>query len=412
MSAKQRGVPFSHESKYYVEDPGSESGYREIVFKIYPSKLNSRQLAGALVSNRLYGDLRQHYASELASRVSHYLEGACDEGKISHDAFREVFKNNIEEVLKRTFFRRYKHHNYQDFSGKYSSLLWHEKELNAAIFVMKLRHTIEDLASDEYIQRVCKDYSFIMDIRNNPDRFPELENTCAPQLGTYMRSRIGGLDPESQRQEGLLALWAAARDYRAESFAPFARFAKVALQHKFSNLLRYTLATKRRVHRHLVPMGGGSDGSESLTSHQLDAAACEQWVQQQAIYDALRHHTSRDAFMLDLDEGAQEVLDGLQHHAHVRTLSPNEINRELLNLHRGSKRAHYNGQGLENFEDEVFFETLLEDNCCRQWKKAEASDETFPHLNERHLDIEYGIDRIARSVNEAREQGCSEPGCD
>lgn len=393
---------FSHDVVRYVQDTEEPWEGHEIRWRVTPSRLKAYHLAGALTSY-LGDDLREIYASELTSRVSHYIEDSCEREAIPAKAFTEVFKNNVEEIIRRTFLRKYKRPGYSILSSRraYRPLSRGQKDLNAAIFVMRLRHTIQDLASDEHIKKVCSDYAFVKEIVHHPERFSELEQASAPQLGKFMKPRIRGLDGESQRQEGLLALWVAARDYRAENFSPFAKLAKIALKHKFSNLLRYSLATKRRANRHLVPLGRASYGLDSFASHELDFLTCEHWVQQQAVYDAIDQRADRtQQALFRLDEEAYEVLRGLSVHNHSRSLSPLEINRDLLNLSRGAKQAHYKkGWGLENFEDIAFSYA----NGYQEWEEVEVTNEDFPHLNQRKVEIACGIDRANEERDKARD---------
>jgi hypothetical protein len=204
-----------------------------------------------------------------------------------------------------------------------------------------------------------------------------------------MAASISGLDRESQYQEGLLALWQAARDYKALNFARFYKFARVALQHKFSNLLRYSLATKRRANRCLIPIGTASNRSDSFSAQKLDELVCEHWLQQQAVYDVIERHLDRTQLvLLDCDDEAYDVIEQIAAHNQGRVISSAELNTDLLNMSPGFRR--------ESLEHGIPFEEYDQHARMRDgkfsWsdnKRTEVNETNFPHLNEGEIILSY-----------------------
>jgi hypothetical protein len=413
--AKQE--PFYHEVVYPEEVRFIASGKRkgekvrrkEIRLRIYPARLRALPLAAALGEGLLSPELEKIYARELTSRMSGYIEDACERAGLPAEAFSHVFATNIHAIIKWTFFRRYKNPDYITFPVKVpfthirETLSRDQKKLNADIFVRKLNDTILWLTNAERVSQVVKDYDTIDKLRSQPERFPELEQMAAPQLGTFMKSTINGIDREAQRQEGLLAVWAAAQAYRAENFASFARFLKVALKNKFCNLLRYSLATKRRANRSLSPMGGGEEGDSYMAS-KLEKASYAHWVEEQSAYDAIdgevgrriRHNgagvlgTLKES--LNGDAAAHELFDALLRGTPARQVSGADLNNDLsmtkpspfgywLRRKKGFPMAAFEQRARLREDGSYAFSDTL----------PEADDSNFPHLNEGKVELSGGL---------------------
>jgi hypothetical protein len=397
--SKRKPEPFSHEIVYFIVNGGGRECHR----KIYPSRLHALALAIGIRYGNLDENIRKVYAQELVSRMSGYIEQSCAQAGVSAAACKRVFATNAGQVVGITFRRRYKNPNYMGVSSKEIGggtriLTRSEKELNASIFVMKLSHTIQWLVQDKRTRRVIRDFQVIGSLRTDPDRFPRIEKLAAPQLGKFMKSGIRGIDRESQLQEGRLALWAAARGYEARNFSTFGHFARVALDHKFCNLLRYSLADKRRVNRSLVPIGGNI--GDSYTGSQVDSVSYAHWEAQQSIYDAadeeigrrIRHNGLPALGVLRSklggDAAAVKLFEMLVHGNPERTVSGADLNGEVLpGMSPFAKWLLYKKNfGLKGFEREARFRGDGNDGTF--WEKLPEADESnFPHLNEGTVEV-------------------------
>ncbi len=392
MSSKKIKQPlFHHEVVRYLQkvtDNPWERSTREVIFKIFPSKLSAYNL-GISIKHGVGDELREVYEREFMARTSHYIEKSCEQENLSIATFKAVFRPNIPLIVKRTLDARYMNPNFQfiyrDFSGY--PLSKDAKETNRSIFMMRMSDTIRLLAGSEHFKGVCEDYELVQEVKNNPDKFCELEKKCMGQLRRFSANTIKGIDKESQQQEGLLAIWAAAQVYEGRNLARFTTLAKTALNNKFISLIRYSQATKRKANRHLLDLGRASFSKDSFPASLLDRLVYEQWERQQAVYDAIDTGISAKR-LKNLSE--EEINTLRQAEFSGRAISPAELNSDLINLPPMYKWL-YRNKGFEMGR----FDTLARIQQNGDPNHLVEVDETnFPHLNEKEIDLSHSVERL------------------
>ncbi len=396
---KEKKQPYSYQVKRWGADVnGPRAGeVREIVRTICPSRLSTYALGMAIKRGMLGPDVESHYQDSFMARVGDYIDRACENNNLDSETFRQVFRNNIDYVVSWTLQREYKKENYQLISGNRfvpgcrAKLSPHQRETNALIFVMRLRDTINYVTGEERIRKVCGDYATVQEVKADHSRFKELERLCIAPLDYFVNCRrISGIDSESQRQEGLLAIWKAAQSYKATRFARFSSLARKALDFKFKNMLTASMAMKRKANRNLITMGGTVNGQDSFFAHLLDRMALEGWQQQQRVYNALdRNILGMDfAFSQIHPDDAPEKIN-FENSMHVRTLSPAELNNDILNLSPRQRKLHYKQNvPLEKFDSRAMIRQkhiLGAAGVYRPGKLVELANGYFPHLNEEEL---------------------------
>lgn len=388
---------FVYESTRYLQgefdyDSPASSGGRQITFKVKPSRLSAYPLAVALSFDHfLQGEARSVFEEELLCRLGGYLEKACEENNLDIDIFRTLFRNNLEGVIASTLKRKYnaklgpsglERSSYAMIPSEKVKTR-SQRETNQSIFLARLVHTIYGIARRKSIPLVCSDYTLVKNVVNNPDQFFKLQDLCAVPLARFLSlERVSGLDLESQRQEGLLSIWAAAQNYEARNFARFSTLARKALHFKFTNLLAFHSAIKRRTNKHLMLMGGTTDSEDSWLIKELDQEVVHLWAQEQAILDVLDKDHNAHNNQLESAEISSSVLESAINGFPTRSFSPAEINSHVLNLPKGARRVYRKRKiSLEDFEAKA----VILSHSLRKNGRIVVEEDNFPHQNECEL---------------------------
>lgn len=400
--------PFSHiVTRFLTDSEESDLGAfykntRIATYEVFPSKLRAYPLGVALLfGDGLSGEARKEYLSQFMQRISTPIEETAREEGIPLDVFKSVFTLNVEKIISSTLSAKYKSEDYRIMSGRHYTLDKCEKEMNASIFMMRMMNTIRGLGKYGGFKAACKDYEIVSGVRKDTSRFLELEELCKAPLFKFMSDRINGIDRESQHQEGLLAVWAAAKLYEGRNFARFRTLAKTALKNKFVNLIRYSQATKRRANRHLIPIGNASRNDDSYPATLLDTLSYEEWSKQQTDYDAIntgvRRRISHNGLpalevikrKLDGDECAELLLQSIMQGNPSRQIAPGQINQHVLNLPPFYRWGLYEkGYRLEEFDQEA---RMCVKNSFENSRNMPLADESnFPHLNEGDVELSSG----------------------
>jgi len=366
----------------YTED------FKEVRFRLQPSKMSSYALATYLIFGGYQlgrNGATEVFKQEFMERISEYVEESTNP-RIDPYSFREVIGNNIEGIVGMTFKAKFRDPNYQ-LTHRDLVKTRSEKETKAMIFSMRLRKIISMLSRSDKVVEVCKQYGLVKKALRDTELFSEIENLCLPQIYRFMAQRVKGLDSESQRQEGLLAIWSAAQSYEARNFARFTTLANTALKFKFSNLLRYSLATKRRANRNLINSGKIAH-QDSIDCATIDNLILKEWERREGVL-----RTLDERFREVQDLGERAVLDSPP----IHQILPSELNSDVLNLSRGCRRLHYKeGISLENFDQTSHVEKLVD-------------PEGFPHFNEetvylRPEDPFYFLDTPRKNLRELEDE--------
>ena len=133
---------------------------------------------------------------------------------------------------------------------------------NRLIFGLRLQSRISHLLTAPYVYHACSDYETVQAVQHDPEQFSALEALCQQALDQFVyRKRVRSIDEEAQRQEGRIAIWKAAKNYRAENFARVNTMMKTVLHYLYCNLLQFSQADCRRINSSTYAMGTSQEDS-------------------------------------------------------------------------------------------------------------------------------------------------------
>jgi hypothetical protein len=299
---------------YFEDEVRYTISGREVHFIRKPSKMSAYQIARALAWDKVHK--RDVFLDFFMKKTEHLIDYILQRGSLQDKrptkeqkiAFREklrickqVVKNNLEDIIYdlitwKSYDEPYDSESYTSFyepkvgdfdymrpyeiGGEIKILTYDEKQHDRAIFNLRLQRSLYHLLHSPGFQAVCDDFKLVQDVLQNPDRFPELEQLAKSPMRHFMTvRRIRYIDWEDQLQEGRVVLWKAAKDYEARNFARFSTMARQCLKNKFSNLIDFFVAHKRRIQKFTYPMGSASTDSY-LAKLSADISA-ELWKQGQ-----------------------------------------------------------------------------------------------------------------------------------
>ncbi|NQU78846.1 hypothetical protein HQ545_03695 [Candidatus Woesearchaeota archaeon] len=285
-------------AEYCEETTRYTSSDIELHFRFYPHKMSAYGLAKSL---HFHGaQKRDKYKDLLVGKFSGYIDEMLDLQSLQSempseeqvrqhsskvDVFKAVFCANLDNLLEDIFKDGGNKSGYTLFDAP---LKYVERKTNQAIFNVWMQNTIQSMVNSKAVNAVCEDYALVQDVKHNPGHFGVLEKKCASALyGFVTRKQVLGVDRECQYQEGLLTIWACTQLYEGRNFARFTTMVKKALQFKFLNMLRYSMAYKRKVNRFTSPLGSATNPDESYLARKLDSLTCDAWVSAQRIQDQL-----------------------------------------------------------------------------------------------------------------------------
>ncbi|MEK6889143.1 MAG: hypothetical protein AABW80_03485 [Nanoarchaeota archaeon] len=394
---KNPRADFNHEKVIRTQKSGNFFlDTREIRLNIYPTRLRVYPLAIGF-TKQYDPKIAQVYRDEFMSRIEYYAEEACLQSGLSFEILRPVLKINLEVMIRRALSAKYKREDYILIrQGELNRpLTASEKEMNSSIFLARFRDALNLLVANPGTKKACEDYGLVCKAREDMDLFPEVVKLCRGSLEDFVQNKhVKGIDRDSQRQEGLLAIWSGVKDYEARNFARFNTFAKGVLHFKFLNLLRFSQADKRRVNRRLVDLGDASGAEDSYFAHLLERFSFEGWEQQQTIYDAVnsawengngRTGELEFAGALNGDEGARKVLLTLLHGNPSRQITQAEINADRTTFSKAYvKRVGQGKKVRSSIDEEARYDKPGKQDEGGFWKteKVVVNEENFPHLNE------------------------------
>lgn len=281
--------------QYFEETVRFNCNFEERVYRFYPNRVGIHSLAKALIGNLV--EDRETCEEIFWDRVSHLVKQTYDmahtgnakpsryEVQRNRESFRlytRILHDNLDLILKRcldddNFSSRL------DFSFEDSKNVRRLKALNDSIFIENVRKYLAHLSVA--LDPVCEDYSLVQCVLKDSSRFPELEELCKGPLEYFVRyKKVKGIDEDSQRQEGRLAIWGAAKNYEARGFARFPTMARKALHFKYCNLLRMFAAQKRKVQKFTYTMGSTTNEPSRLMNI-LDDMAFKEWSRENGRYN-------------------------------------------------------------------------------------------------------------------------------
>lgn len=351
-----------------TETRWSENQGREIVFTFIPAKVDSMTLGRKVYKKtaqnpeivRDYFTRRVYPLIEAAYGYGHtYTQKPTKEQKQADakriGTIKTIIGNNILKIIESCLRPRYEKD--QNSAGSYIYNLSGEildpreqKAHNNAVFLYHLQRAMFRLTASEGMQAICEDYELAQEVQKDQRKFSELEKLCKGPLRRFMTTkRIYYMPEEDQYQEGLLAIWAASSKYEARNFARFSTFANQALNFKFSNLVRFFSAHKRRTQKHTEPMGNPSDPKDSKTVQRVNQKVHDSWRRVQRI---------------QLSDLAIESAPDYDPFLEIPIIHENVLNP------------------LADFET-----VLLDDPDYKNRVTRAVNSENFPHLNEVKLDL-------------------------
>jgi hypothetical protein len=204
-------------------------------------------------------------------------------------AFKDILAANLGPVLRRIFNIERKG-GYAFISRANPSaeafeprrMTKEEKDANNAIFRHLFQEEISFMANSEAFENACSDYMLIQDVLAEPRRFKEIEALCSWCLWDFARNKnVKGMPFEEQYQEGRLVIWEAAKKYRARGLARFRTMAKKALNNRFVDLLRFSLADIRKMNRKMEYIGLPVGPHEHGLAGALERISYGAWVSSQ-----------------------------------------------------------------------------------------------------------------------------------
>ncbi|MDO8555924.1 MAG: hypothetical protein Q7R96_01995 [Nanoarchaeota archaeon] len=255
-------------------------------------------------------------------------------------------------------------------------------ETNRAIFNFRLQRRLGNIVTGAHTQQVCDDYELAQTVARDPDQFPKLEQLCKGPLHHFMTyERIRILDEESQHQEGLLALWQAIKNYRAENFARLTTYARKVLHHKYCNLLAYSEADCRKVNKRSIPMGGGCDTEDTPLAHELGnmqhqlwrAAQREQvWQEQNNNYNPFASEEQQNAFQTGTSDTSYDPFaTRLPIERRIDALSPREERHAIAILRIPSGNLSWRREIITDDNYLLYPECYIEIETARELERWE-----------------------------------------
>ncbi|MBI2583183.1 MAG: hypothetical protein HYW25_00820 [Candidatus Aenigmarchaeota archaeon] len=339
---------------------------REVRDRFYPSRMSAYGLAKSLCVG--YVERRDIFEQRLAERFFSYIDETLKlkslqdrkptkeerkRYKAFAQAFKAVFQANVESLARSAL-----RDNYVDaesysrpgvcyeFNFGYVTvpLADSERQLNSAIFNRRVQNIINRLAESPGFRTVCEDFMLVQELKDDPERFGELERLCIPVLRRFVAThRTREFASNDLYQEGLLVVWRSAQSYEGRNFARFSTMVKAGLHNKFSNLMEYSMADKRRINRVAFRIGSGNP-DDSYMAQKCDEAAFRAW---------------------DMEQREQRV------NGHFDPFATAPLS-DLFHLH---PRVEYFGGGSDSESDCEIEAVSLETNEV-------VTDANFPHLNE------------------------------
>lgn len=268
----------------------------EVHTRHYPSKMSAYGLAKAL--NAGYAGRRDIYQAFLGEKFLGTIRQTLDlqslqkrkptqEEKATYRkrfaAFNTIFQTNLPRIIKSIL--------KNDREPKLSVPYWEkneyggalvqpepeEEQVNRLIFNIHMQRAIASLAHHPGVLRAIEDYVLVQEVLEDQSRFSELEIMCSYNLWYFVNELgIRRLDKADQYQEGLITIWNCAKTYRGKNFARFPTMVKTALKNKHIDLLRYSLADKRRLNR-VAQSIGSVGGDDTEFTHQVDDLTHSAW---------------------------------------------------------------------------------------------------------------------------------------
>jgi|GEM_PF-6019839 len=272
--------------------------------RFYPQKMPAYALAKAL---HFVGNMDREFLYEhcLISQFSYYIDDMFKHmflldykpskeqrriWKHEHEkrvrAFKDILAANLDPMLKRIFNTERKD-GYAFISRANPSaeafelrrMTREEKDANNAIFRHLFQEEISHMASSEIFQNAYLDYVLVQEVLAEPRRFREIEELCSYCLWDFAKNKnVKGMPFEEQCQEGRLVVWAAAKKYRAKGLARFRTMAKKALNNRFVDLLRFSLADVRKMNRKVEYTGLPVGPHEHGLAGALERISYGAWV--------------------------------------------------------------------------------------------------------------------------------------
>jgi hypothetical protein len=287
---------------------------KEVRFKLKPAKMSAQGLAKVIVYKMVQRPevFKSFFMERINGIITDFLgsqqTGSTRPTRVETANFRaeveiksRIIFNNLDKILKDALKRESENPDMQYLGRMQKKERTREemKQHDEAVFNLRLQRSITGLLMHPGFSAVVADYKLVQEVLKDQRRFPELEKLANSALRKFMTTqRIRYMDEESQRQEGLLAIWVAAQKYEGRNLARFSTLAKVALQNKFCNLIEYFTAHKRRVQKYTSPMGSATDPKESFLARKIEKLAAESWrrVQRIQLSDQAREDAEYDPF--------------------------------------------------------------------------------------------------------------------
>jgi len=261
--------------------------------------------------------------------------------------------------------------DYDNESHSYLPKDYERTGINRMIFNHRLQRRLGGIATSPRIEKTCEDYELVRAVLKDSSRFSELENLCRGPLRHFLEyEKIKILDEESQRQEGLLTIWRAAKNYRADGFARFTTMARKSLHFRFCNLLTYSQADCRRANLKSLPMGGGGDSEDTPLAHEVSGISHKLWKGEQRSQLNVPDEKSDywNPFGTAPFAEHRDSLEGRTNHAVVRR------NKKVYENRHGQKTFAGNLQTFELITDDnlsMLDEEIVElrtDDELRSWE--------------------------------------------